>query len=207
MGANEIAKRARVALDAARLADGVGDRGERIRRLSECGATGVGQTFCESCGETTAMVPCPRAALYGAACGTDDCGRTSATSRPSTMPSPPSTRPSDATARQSSAFVHKDSETAEGPLRRNGPSSSCLARAGRRWNLPLASVRLRARGARLQQPGDQLSSCPSHSEKKAPWGSAHTAIRPCGKGIGPACTCPPGSFSLCIEASRSSTAK
>jgi NADPH:quinone reductase-like Zn-dependent oxidoreductase len=29
-------------------------------------------------------------------CGTDDCGRTSATSRPSTMPSPPSTRPSDA---------------------------------------------------------------------------------------------------------------
>src|SRR2546429_5881483 len=52
--------------------------------------------------------------------GTDDCGRTSATSRPSTMPSPPSTRPSDATGRQSSAFVHKDSETAEAPLRRNG---------------------------------------------------------------------------------------
>ena len=28
-------------------------------------------------------------------CGTDDCGPTSATSRPSTMPSPPSTRPAD----------------------------------------------------------------------------------------------------------------
>ena len=31
--------------------------------------------------------------------GTDDCGRTSAPSRPSTMPSPPSTRPSDARGR------------------------------------------------------------------------------------------------------------
>ena len=48
-------------------------------------------------------------------CGTDDCGRTSATSRPSTMPSPPSTRPSDARGRRSSAFVHKDSGTATGP--------------------------------------------------------------------------------------------
>src|SRR6516165_10302115 len=35
----------------------------------------------------------------------DDCGRTSATSRPSTMPSPPSTGPSDARGRRSSAFV------------------------------------------------------------------------------------------------------
>ena len=43
--------------------------------------------------------------------GTDDCGPTSATSRPSTMLSPPSTRPSEATGRRSSAFVHKDSET------------------------------------------------------------------------------------------------
>ena len=41
-------------------------------------------------------------------CGTDDCGRTSATSRPSTMPSPPSTRPSDARGRRSSAFVRED---------------------------------------------------------------------------------------------------
>ena len=48
-------------------------------------------------------------------CGTDDCGRTSATSRPSTMPSPPSTRPSDARGRRSSTFVHKDSGTATGP--------------------------------------------------------------------------------------------
>src|SRR3954471_6064963 len=37
----------------------------------------------------------------------DDCGRTSATSRPSTMPSPPSTRPSDARGRRSSAFVRE----------------------------------------------------------------------------------------------------
>src|ERR1041385_2245585 len=42
-------------------------------------------------------------------CGTDDCGRTSATSRPSTMPSSPSTRPSDAGGRLSSAFVREDS--------------------------------------------------------------------------------------------------
>jgi Zinc-binding dehydrogenase len=41
--------------------------------------------------------------------GTGDCGRTSATSRPSTMPSPPSTRPSDARGRRSSAFVREDS--------------------------------------------------------------------------------------------------
>jgi len=40
-------------------------------------------------------------------CGTDDCGRTSARSRPSTMPSPPSTRPSDARGRRSSAFVRE----------------------------------------------------------------------------------------------------
>jgi biotin operon repressor len=48
-------------------------------------------------------------------CATDDCGRTSATSRPSTMLSPPSTRPSDATGRRSSAFARKDSGTASGP--------------------------------------------------------------------------------------------
>src|SRR5215510_6131299 len=37
----------------------------------------------------------------------DDCGRTSAPSRPSTMPSPPSTRPSDARGRRSSGFVRE----------------------------------------------------------------------------------------------------
>src|SRR6266513_2462820 len=37
----------------------------------------------------------------------DGCGRTSATSRPSTMPSPPSTGPSDARGRRSSAFVRE----------------------------------------------------------------------------------------------------
>src|SRR5216110_325394 len=37
----------------------------------------------------------------------DGCGRTSATSRPSTTPSPPSTGPSDARGRRSSAFVRE----------------------------------------------------------------------------------------------------
>src|SRR5499427_10861167 len=40
-------------------------------------------------------------------CGTDDCGRTSATSRPSMTPSPPSTRPSGSAGRRSSAFVRE----------------------------------------------------------------------------------------------------
>src|SRR3954451_3195150 len=41
----------------------------------------------------------------------DDCGPTSAPSRPSTTPSPPSTRPSDTTGRRSSAFAREDSGT------------------------------------------------------------------------------------------------
>src|SRR2546430_16753294 len=45
-------------------------------------------------------------------CGTDDCGRTSGPSRPSTMPSPPSTRPSGARGRRSFVFVREDGETA-----------------------------------------------------------------------------------------------
>src|SRR5207248_1432483 len=49
-----------------------------------------------------------------------DCGRTSATSRPSTTPSRPSTRPSDARGRRSSAFVRE----------RDAPID---ASAGRRW--------------------------------------------------------------------------
>ena len=48
--------------------------------------------------------------------GTDDCGPTSATSRPSTMPSPPSTRPRDARGRRSPAFVHKDCAIARSHL-------------------------------------------------------------------------------------------
>src|SRR5262249_7584660 len=40
-------------------------------------------------------------------CVTDDCGRTSATSRPSTMPSPLSIRPSGSAGRRSSAFVRE----------------------------------------------------------------------------------------------------
>src|SRR5689334_4616406 len=37
------------------------------------------------------------------------CGQTSATSRPSTMPSPPSTRPNGSRERRSSAFILEDS--------------------------------------------------------------------------------------------------
>src|SRR5437879_1946050 len=48
-----------------------------------------------------------------------DCGRTSATSRLSTMPSPPSTRPSDARERRSSAFIREDSGIAQRPRRCN----------------------------------------------------------------------------------------
>src|SRR4030095_12674327 len=39
---------------------------------------------------------------------TDGCEQTSATSRPSTMPSPPSTRPSGSRGRRSSGFVRED---------------------------------------------------------------------------------------------------
>ena len=41
-------------------------------------------------------------------CGTDDCGRTSAPSRPSMTPSPPSIGPSDARGRQSFAFAREN---------------------------------------------------------------------------------------------------
>ena len=51
-------------------------------------------------------------------CGTDDCGRTSATSRPSTMPSPPSIRPSGSPGRRSSAFVRKEALTHHSDLPR-----------------------------------------------------------------------------------------
>ena len=69
-------------------------------------------------------------------CGTDDCGRTSAPSRPSTKLSPPSTRPSDARGRRSFAFARKDSGRASSsalphglspPSRRPG---SCSKPAG-----------------------------------------------------------------------------
>ena len=49
-------------------------------------------------------------------CGTDDCGRTSARSRPSTRPSQPSTRPSGARARWSSALGCENSDENEGTL-------------------------------------------------------------------------------------------
>ena len=47
--------------------------------------------------------------------GTDGCGRTSATSRPSTTPSPLSTRPSGSRGRRSSAFVREDSAAGQRP--------------------------------------------------------------------------------------------
>jgi hypothetical protein len=49
----------------------------------------------------------------------DDCGRTSATSRPSTMPSPPSTRLSDTRGRRSSAFVGDSATRSSGAGRHN----------------------------------------------------------------------------------------
>src|SRR4029453_19106871 len=55
----------------------------------------------------------------------DDCGRTSAPSRPSTMRSPPSTRPSDARGRQLSAFVHE----------RHAPCAPRSAPPGDRWHI------------------------------------------------------------------------
>ena len=47
-------------------------------------------------------------------CVPDGCGRTSATLRSSTMPSPPSTRPSDARGRRSFAFAREGSGRASG---------------------------------------------------------------------------------------------
>ena len=55
-------------------------------------------------------------------CGTDDCERISATSRPSTMLSRPSTRPTGSRERRSSAFVRKDSLTDGSELRGFGRS-------------------------------------------------------------------------------------
>ena len=52
----------------------------------------------------------PTESRSSSGCGTDGCGRTSATSRPSTTPSPPSTRPSGSRGRRSSAFVREDSQ-------------------------------------------------------------------------------------------------
>ena len=66
-------------------------------------------------------------------CETDDCGRTSAMSRPSTMPSRPSTRPTGSQERRSSAFVRKDPLT---------DGSDRVASAGFRGNGGVPSVEL-----------------------------------------------------------------
>src|SRR5690242_11028622 len=81
-------------------------------------------------------------------CGTGACGRTSAASRPSTMPSPPSTRPSDARGRRSSAFVREDSGDQAGhrPSRRAdlGEGGEGLhqaaAQAAWRWRRSVGNV-------------------------------------------------------------------
>src|SRR2546423_10584419 len=65
-----------------------------------------------------------------AGCGTDGCGRTSATSQPSTMPSPPSTRPSGSRGRRSSAFVREDSETRSSGGRSAQPGWHSLSKRG-----------------------------------------------------------------------------
>src|SRR3954470_15145486 len=59
----------------------------------------------------------------------DGCGRTSATSRLSTMPSPPSMRPSDARAKRSSAFVRE----------RHAPMDPCRRTIAERKFMPLKS--------------------------------------------------------------------
>ena len=53
-------------------------------------------------------------------CVTDGCGRTSATSQPSTMPSRPSIRPSGSAGRRSSAFVRERHAPINGRRRRGG---------------------------------------------------------------------------------------
>ena len=128
-------------------------------------------------------------------CGTDDCGRISATSRPSTMPSPPSTRPSDARGRRSSAFVREDFGEGERLCPPRGSSSplDCGDRLDRRRSLQsgwfrasLASrTAIRAKGSEIlelaqtasaqfltQNPADQakllkmlLSNCAFDSRK------------------------------------------
>ena len=64
-------------------------------------------------------------------CVTVGCGRTWATSRPSTMPSPTSTRPSDARGRRSSAFAHRDLSRPQDRRMRPGESIRSSARQDR----------------------------------------------------------------------------
>src|SRR5215218_8924430 len=74
-------------------------------------------------------------------CGTDGCGRTSATSRPSTMPSPPSIRPSGSAGRRSSAFVRKNSLTHDSRQADRKPTGDD--------RLQLSDARTRAKEAEL----------------------------------------------------------
>ncbi len=95
-----------------------GDIGKRSAGLIRAGGTVVPSSDRRRRGPLTAWRSTslsspivPNWLRLSSGCGTDDCGRTSATSRPSTMPSPPSTRPSGSRGRRSSAFVRKDSLT------------------------------------------------------------------------------------------------
>ena len=104
-------------------------------------------------------------------CGTDDCGRTSATSRPSTMPSPPSTRPSDARGRRSSAFVREDSGCTA--------HTSCQSRRGR-----LASARKERTGCSAWLPmAMRFASCQS-ARLRLPVSSHGLSKASLGAGIG-----------------------
>ena len=71
----------------------------------------------------SALLSCPIAPDWvrsSGGCGTDGCGRTSATSRPSTMPSRPSIRPSGSAGRRSSAFVRERHAPSMGEVDRGG---------------------------------------------------------------------------------------
>jgi NADPH:quinone reductase-like Zn-dependent oxidoreductase len=98
-----------------------GDIGKRSAGLVRAGGTLVTTAGRPRRGPPTAWrstsSSCPIApnwARSSGECGTDDYGRSSATSRPSTTPSPPSTRPSGSWERRSSAFVREGSAAAIG---------------------------------------------------------------------------------------------
>src|SRR6266513_972817 len=91
----------------------------------------------------------------------DGCGQTSATSRPSTMPSPPSTRPSGARGRRSFVFVREGGEPASDsalhaghhhPFDRRDQFATMVAFAI--WLISLTLEAPRADGAR--PPGARL---------------------------------------------------
>lgn len=119
--------------------DGIGgDIGKRSAGLIRAGGTLVSIVGPPEAGPPTAWRSTsssrpivPNSVRSSGGCRTDDCERTSATSRPSTMPSPPSIRPSDAKGRRSSAFVREVSRSGtHGEQRRRSRSDPGQRLAG-----------------------------------------------------------------------------